>query len=143
MQDPCGPSPRKVGSRRAVKPPHSRGSQTWPVVSWERAQKEARRWVDGLNLPTRSMQGQSVDLSAQARKLAFEPRFKVMVIRAATRAAVKSKNLLRRTERGQVLEAVGSGGSSRLAVEGGTREGDHDARQHLVEAQHGLAVLRA
>ena len=54
-------------------------------MSWERAKREAQRWVDGLNLPTKSMQGQTVDLTEQARSLNFEPKFRVMVIRAAKR----------------------------------------------------------
>lgn len=54
-------------------------------MSWERAQKEARRWVDGLNLPTRFMQGKTVDLTAQAAALKLEPKFKLMVLRAAKR----------------------------------------------------------
>ena len=50
--------------------------------------KDARRWVDFLNLPTRSLRGKSVDLSAQAEALAWtyqEPKYRTMVIRAAIR----------------------------------------------------------
>ncbi len=54
-------------------------------MSWKRAQQEAQRWVDGLNLPTKSMQGQSIDLNEQAKALRFEAKFKLMVIRAAKR----------------------------------------------------------
>ncbi len=57
-------------------------------MSWERAQKEARRWVDSLNLPTKSLKGKTVDLTTQAQALARtfpEPKFRVMVIRAAVR----------------------------------------------------------
>lgn len=54
-------------------------------MSWERAKKEAQRWVDGLNLPTRSLRGQTVDLSEQAKSLKFEAKFRIMVIRAAKR----------------------------------------------------------
>ncbi len=57
-------------------------------MSWERAKKEAQRWVDGLNLPTKSMQGQTVDLPEQARGLTFEPKFRLMVVRAARRLLV-------------------------------------------------------
>ena len=38
-----------------------------------------------MNLPTKSMQGKTVDLTEQARALTFEPKFRVMVIRAAKR----------------------------------------------------------
>ncbi len=58
-------------------------------MSWDRAQKEAQRWVDSLNLATKSMQGQSVDLTEQAKSLKFEPKFRVMVIRAAKRLLTK------------------------------------------------------
>ena len=54
-------------------------------MSWERAKKEARCWVDGLNLPTDMLRGKSIDLSDQAKALKFEPKFRVMVIRAARR----------------------------------------------------------
>lgn len=54
-------------------------------MSWERAQREAKRWIDGLNIPTRQLQGQSFDLTPHAASLAFEPKFKSMVITAAKR----------------------------------------------------------
>ena len=44
--------------------------------------------MDGLNLPTKSLKGKSVDLTVQAKALAEmlpEPKFRVMVIRAAVR----------------------------------------------------------
>lgn len=54
-------------------------------MSWERARKEAQRWVDGLNLPTKSLRDQNIDLNERAKALRFEPKFKLMVIRAAKR----------------------------------------------------------
>lgn len=54
-------------------------------MSWERAQREAKRWIDSLNVPTKRLQGQSFDLTPHAAALAFEPRFKGMVIEAARR----------------------------------------------------------
>ena len=54
-------------------------------MSWERAKKEARSWVDGLNLPTRRLRGQKIDLNEQAKTLRFEAKFRTMVIRAAKR----------------------------------------------------------
>ena len=54
-------------------------------MSWAGAKKEARRWVDGLNLPTRTLKGKTVDLNAQAATLRFEAKFRTMVIRAAKR----------------------------------------------------------
>ena len=51
-------------------------------MSWESAKKEALRWVDSLNLPTKSMQGQTVDLTEQAKTLTMEPRYRAMVIDA-------------------------------------------------------------
>ena len=61
-------------------------------MSWERAKKEARLWVDGLNLPTDTLRGKSVDLSEQVKALKFEPKFRVMVIRAARRL-LKSRDV--------------------------------------------------
>ena len=63
-------------------------------MSWERAQKDARRWVDSLNLPTRSLKGQTLDLTAQAEVLAktyLEPKYRTMVIRAAKRLLTTRK----------------------------------------------------
>ena len=68
--------------------PHPREPQTWLALSWDRAQTAARRWVDSLNIATRSLKGQTVDLTPQAPALAKlypEPKFRTMVIRAAVR----------------------------------------------------------
>ena len=54
-------------------------------MSWTTAKRDAQHWVDGLNLPTRSMQGQTVDLTEQAKLLKFEPKYRAMVIDAARR----------------------------------------------------------
>ena len=54
-------------------------------MSWESAKKDARLWVDRLNLPTRSMQGQTIDLTEQGKLLKFEPKYKAMVLDAARR----------------------------------------------------------
>ena len=58
------------------------------ALSWENAQKDARRWVDSLNIPTRSLKGKAVDLTTQALALAKvypEPKYRTMIIRAARR----------------------------------------------------------
>lgn len=54
-------------------------------MSWDSAKRDAQRWVDNLNLPTRSMQGQTVDLTAQSKTLRGEPKYRAMVIDAARR----------------------------------------------------------
>lgn len=53
-------------------------------MSWKDAQKEAQRWVDGLNLP-REMQGKFIDLTEQAKTIGHESKFRAMVARAARR----------------------------------------------------------
>ncbi len=54
-------------------------------MSWQRARKEAQRWIDTLNLATRQMKGQKIDLNTRAADLRMEPKFRAMVIRAAKR----------------------------------------------------------
>jgi hypothetical protein len=54
-------------------------------VSWDRAQTEARRWIDGLNLPTKSLKGKSINLTEQAKTLKHDPKYKAMVLEAASR----------------------------------------------------------
>ncbi len=49
------------------------------------AQRDALRWIDSLNIPTRSLQGKSVNLTIQAQALKHEPKYKAMVIQAARR----------------------------------------------------------
>lgn len=41
--------------------------------------------MDSLNLPTKKLRGQRLDLNAQAAGLRFEAKFRTMVIRAAKR----------------------------------------------------------
>lgn len=41
--------------------------------------------MDSLNVPTKSLQGKSIDLTEQAKALNFEPKFRAMVIQAARR----------------------------------------------------------
>ena len=54
-------------------------------MSWQEARKAAQLWLDTLNLPTRQMRGQRIDLNPQAAKLRHEAKFRAMVIRAAKR----------------------------------------------------------
>ena len=54
-------------------------------MSWRSAKKEAQRWLDTLNLQTKALRGQRIDLNAQAASLRFEAKFRTMVIRAAKR----------------------------------------------------------
>ena len=54
-------------------------------MSWQSARKEAQRWLDTLNLPTKQLRGQTINLSAQAAGLRGEPKYLAMVIRAAKR----------------------------------------------------------
>ena len=61
-------------------------------MSWDDAQREARRWIDGLNIPSKSLQGKSINLSMEAAELKFEPKFRTMVIRAARRL-LKSRGI--------------------------------------------------
>ena len=41
--------------------------------------------MDTLNLPTKKLKGQTIDLNEQAKTLRFEAKFRAMVIRAAKR----------------------------------------------------------
>jgi hypothetical protein len=52
-------------------------------VSWKDAQREARHWIDSLNL--RDFKGTLVDLREPAKQLTFQGHFRVMVLRAAER----------------------------------------------------------
>lgn len=52
-------------------------------MSWQRAQKEARRWIDSLNL--RAARGRLIDLREPAAALPFTGQFRQMVLRAAAR----------------------------------------------------------
>jgi hypothetical protein len=54
-------------------------------MSWEQAKKDAQRWVDGLNLPTKKMRGETIDLTEQAKTLKHEPHYRAMVLDAAKR----------------------------------------------------------
>ena len=54
-------------------------------MSWQQARKDAQRWLDTLNLPTKSMRGQTINLNAQAASLRGEAKYVVMIIRAAKR----------------------------------------------------------
>lgn len=54
-------------------------------MSWQSARKEAQRWLDTLNLPTKQMRGQTINLSAQAANLRGEAKYVAMIIRAAKR----------------------------------------------------------
>jgi hypothetical protein len=52
-------------------------------VSWKAAQKEARRWIDSLNI--QSPKGRVIDLREPASKLTFQGDFRKMVLVAAGR----------------------------------------------------------
>jgi hypothetical protein len=56
-------------------------------VSWDDAQKEAKRWIDGLNL--QNVKGTLVDLRVPAEQLRFQGHFRVMVFQAAKRLLKK------------------------------------------------------
>jgi hypothetical protein len=56
-------------------------------VSWDDAQKEAKRWIDSLNL--QNVKGALVDLSAPAQQIHFQGHFRVMVLQAAKRLLKK------------------------------------------------------
>ncbi len=58
-------------------------------MSWQAARKEAQRWLDTLNLQTRSLKGQKINLSEQAKGLRGEAKFIAMIIRAAKRLLFK------------------------------------------------------
>lgn len=52
-------------------------------MSWTKAQKEARRWIDSLNI--QSPKGRLIDLREPAAKLTFQGQFRKMVLQAAER----------------------------------------------------------
>ena len=52
-------------------------------MSWKDAQREARLWIDGLNL--QNVKGRLIDLREPATKLTFQGEFRTMVLRAAER----------------------------------------------------------
>lgn len=55
-------------------------------VSWKDAQREARHWIDSLNL--QKVKGRLIDLREPAKKLQFQGHFRTMVLRAAERLLV-------------------------------------------------------
>jgi len=52
-------------------------------MSWKEAQREAKRWIDGLNL--QNIKGRLIDLREPAKSLRFRGKFRSMVLRAAKR----------------------------------------------------------
>jgi hypothetical protein len=50
---------------------------------WDDAQREAKRWIDGLNL--QRLDGTVVDLRLQSHALPFQGHFRLMVFKAAKR----------------------------------------------------------
>ena len=52
-------------------------------VSWKRAQQEAQRWIDSMNL--QNVKGRLIDLREPAKSLTFQGEFRTMVLRAAER----------------------------------------------------------
>ena len=56
-------------------------------MSWKDAQREARRWIDGMNI--QKPKGRLIDLREPAKKLTFQGDFRTMVLRAAERLVVK------------------------------------------------------
>ena len=55
-------------------------------MSWAGAKKDARRWVDSLNLPTKSVPGKQIDLNEQAKSLLrYDAKYRTIIIRAAKR----------------------------------------------------------
>ncbi len=50
---------------------------------WDDAQREAKRWIDGLNL--QSVNGTVIDLRLQSHALPFRGHFRLMVFKAAKR----------------------------------------------------------
>lgn len=52
-------------------------------MSWKEAQREARHWIDGLNLT--NVRGRLIDLREPAKQLRFQGEFRTMVLRAAER----------------------------------------------------------
>ena len=52
-------------------------------MSWQQAQREARHWIDGLNL--QKVRGRLIDLREPAKLLKFQEGFRIMVLRAAER----------------------------------------------------------
>jgi hypothetical protein len=55
-------------------------------MSWQKAQREARHWIDSLNL--QNVKGRLIDLREPASQLHFQGQFRVMVLRAAERLLV-------------------------------------------------------
>jgi hypothetical protein len=55
-------------------------------VSWKDAQREARHWIDSLNL--QNVKGHLIDLREPAKKLRFQGQFRTLVFRAAERLLV-------------------------------------------------------
>jgi hypothetical protein len=53
------------------------------TMSWKDAQREARSWIDSLQLG--KIQGRLIDLRGPASQLRFQGKFRVMVLRAAKR----------------------------------------------------------
>lgn len=52
-------------------------------MSWKDAQREAKRWIDGLNL--QKVKGRLIDLREPAKALRFRGKFRLMVFSAAKR----------------------------------------------------------
>jgi hypothetical protein len=53
------------------------------IMSWNIAKKEARHWIDSLNL--QNISGRLIDLREPAQSLRFSGHFRLMVLRAAER----------------------------------------------------------
>lgn len=58
-------------------------------MSWQKARKDAQRWLDTLQLQTSKLKGQKIDLTVQARSLRGEPLYVAMMIEAAKRILYK------------------------------------------------------
>lgn len=52
-------------------------------MSWKDAQKDAKRWVDSLNLPSNTKG--FLDLTEQGKTIRHAPEYRTMVVRAARR----------------------------------------------------------
>jgi hypothetical protein len=63
------------------------GSSFKRCVSWDDAQQEAKRWIDGLNV--QGVKGTLVDLRGPAQLLPFQGHFRTMVFQAAKRLLKK------------------------------------------------------
>jgi hypothetical protein len=59
-------------------------------VSWAEAQKDAKRWLDSLNLK-RPVRGELLDLRPYSEQLPFEGKYRVMVINALSRLLKKRR----------------------------------------------------